>query len=59
MNELNNLLLRQVGRLGPMTVSEFMAQCLYNPDHGNYTTAKPLGAAGDFTTATEISHLIG
>jgi SAM-dependent MidA family methyltransferase len=36
-----------------------MAQALYHPDHGYYTNAKPLGAAGDFTTAPEISQMFG
>ncbi len=59
MTALNDILLRQIARLGPMTVSEFMAQCLYHPEHGYYTNAAPLGAKGDFTTAPEISQMFG
>ncbi len=59
MTCLTDVLLRQINRLGPLTVSEYMAQCLYHPDHGYYTNAKPLGAAGDFTTAPEISQMFG
>lgn len=59
MTPLAELLLRQIARLGPLTVSEYMAQCLYHPEHGYYTNAKPLGASGDFTTAPEISQMFG
>ena len=59
MTPLENILLRQIERLGPMTVSEYMAQCLYHPEHGYYTNAAPIGAKGDFTTAPEISQMFG
>lgn len=44
---------------GPLPVSDFMAECLYHPAHGHYTSGTPLGAAGDFTTAPEISQMFG
>lgn len=59
MTPLHDILVRQIARLGPLTVSEFMAQCLYHPDHGYYTQSKPLGSEGDFTTAPEISQMFG
>ncbi len=36
-----------------------MAMCLYDPDDGYYTTREPFGAAGDFTTAPEVSQMFG
>lgn len=36
-----------------------MAACLYDPEHGYYTTRTPFGSAGDFTTAPEISQIFG
>ena len=36
-----------------------MAECLLHPRHGYYATRDPLGAAGDFTTAPEISQMFG
>ena len=44
---------------GPMTVADYMALCLGHPKHGYYTTRDPLGAAGDFITAPEISQMFG
>lgn len=42
-----------------MPVSTFMALCLSHPAYGYYMTRDPLGAAGDFTTAPEISGMFG
>ena len=36
-----------------------MAECLTHPTLGYYTTRDPLGTAGDFTTAPEISQMFG
>jgi NADH dehydrogenase [ubiquinone] 1 alpha subcomplex assembly factor 7 len=44
---------------GPMPVSEFMALCLYDPQHGYYSQRQPFGTAGDFVTAPEISQMFG
>ncbi|WP_371224644.1 class I SAM-dependent methyltransferase [Roseovarius sp. 2305UL8-3] len=44
---------------GPMTLAEYMGICLMHPEHGYYATRDPLGAAGDFTTAPEISQMFG
>lgn len=44
---------------GPMPVSRYMALCLGHPKHGYYITRDPFGAAGDFTTAPEISQIFG
>jgi len=44
---------------GPMTVSDYMQLCLTHPRHGYYMTRDPLGAAGDFTTAPEVSQMFG
>ncbi len=42
-----------------MRLADYMAECLLHPEHGYYTTQVPFGAAGDFTTAPEISQMFG
>jgi SAM-dependent MidA family methyltransferase len=42
-----------------MRVNEFMALCLYDPQHGYYSRRSPFGAAGDFITAPEMSQMFG
>jgi SAM-dependent MidA family methyltransferase len=52
-------LLDRIRQTGPLTIADYMAECLTHPAHGYYTTRDPLGAAGDFTTAPEISQMFG
>jgi NADH dehydrogenase [ubiquinone] 1 alpha subcomplex assembly factor 7 len=44
---------------GPMTVAEYMAACLADPEHGYYMRGDPFGRAGDFVTAPEVSQMFG
>lgn len=59
MTALADLLIRQIAANGPITLADFMADCLMHPVHGYYTTRDPFGQAGDFTTAPEISQMFG
>ncbi len=59
MNPLAARLAARISRGGPITVADYMAAALSDPDYGYYRRADPLGAAGDFTTAPEISQLFG
>ncbi|MDP2063960.1 MAG: SAM-dependent methyltransferase [Phaeovulum sp.] len=59
MTPLARALARRISSCGPMPLSDYMATCLLDPEHGYYTTRDPLGAAGDFTTAPEISQMFG
>lgn len=42
---------------GPMSIAQFMAIALLDPQDGYYTTRNPIGA--DFTTAPEVSQMFG
>ncbi|MCH8491348.1 MAG: SAM-dependent methyltransferase [Oceanicaulis sp.] len=44
---------------GPLPVSAFMMQALFDPMFGFYATKDPLGAHNDFITAPEISQMFG
>ena len=44
---------------GPISVTDYFALCLADPEYGYYKTREPFGHAGDFTTAPEISQLFG
>jgi NADH dehydrogenase [ubiquinone] 1 alpha subcomplex assembly factor 7 len=59
LNALAERLAARIVRAGPITVADYMAAALTDPDYGYYRRADPLGAAGDFTTAPEISQLFG
>lgn len=50
---------RHIRTYGPMPVASYFKLCLWDKDHGYYATRAPLGQAGDFTTAPEISQIFG
>ncbi|MGR3593812.1 MAG: class I SAM-dependent methyltransferase [Limimaricola soesokkakensis] len=59
MTALREILLRRIAATGPISIAEYMTECLLHPVHGYYTTRDPLGSGGDFTTAPEISQMFG
>src|SRR6478736_6196035 len=59
MNELGRLIARRIALTGPISLADFMAEALGHPRLGYYRKALPVGAAGDFTTAPEISQMFG
>jgi NADH dehydrogenase [ubiquinone] 1 alpha subcomplex assembly factor 7 len=59
VSPLGRVLARQIAAGGPITVADYMAACLTHPEHGYYVGRDPLGKAGDFTTAPEISQMFG
>ncbi|MEX3014428.1 class I SAM-dependent methyltransferase [Gymnodinialimonas hymeniacidonis] len=56
---LKKRLIARIARLGPMSVADYMAECLHDPEFGYYATRDPFGQSGDFITAPEISQMFG
>ncbi len=59
MTPLGEMLIARIRTSGPITLADYMAECLLHPKHGYYTTRDPFGTAGDFITAPEISQMFG
>lgn len=59
MTELGDLLIARIRASQPITIADYMAECLTHPTLGYYTNRDPLGSGGDFTTAPEISQMFG
>lgn len=58
MTPVEERLRRRIALTGPISVAEYMAACLTDPD-GYYARHEPFGSAGDFVTAPEISQMFG
>src|ERR1700744_1981801 len=56
---LRDRLAAQIAASGPISVAQYMAACLHDPDFGYYATRPALGAGGDFITAPLVSQMFG
>lgn len=52
-------LIQQAAATCPLTIAQYMELALQHPEFGYYRRHDPLGAAGDFITAPEISQVFG
>lgn len=57
--KLLEIILSQIAESGPMPIESYWDLCLSHPEHGYYKRQDPLGGAGDFITAPEISQMFG
>ena len=56
---LKDRLRAEIAATGPISVAEFMARCLHDPQDGYYARHPRLGADGDFITAPLVSQMFG
>ena len=59
VNQLTQVLSKQIRMHGPLSIAEYMAAALGHPKWGYYNLKDPLGSSGDFTTAPEVSQVFG
>jgi NADH dehydrogenase [ubiquinone] 1 alpha subcomplex assembly factor 7 len=56
---LENELIKLISANGPISLAQYMGECLGHPKHGYYMNKDPFGVEGDFTTAPEVSQMFG
>ena len=56
---LERRIVRHIRTAGPIPVAAFMTIALHDPEAGYYARHDPIGQAGDFITAPEISQIFG
>ena len=59
MTALAGIIAKMIAEEGPMPLDRYMSLCLGHPVHGYYMKRDPFGAAGEFTTAPEVSQVFG
>ena len=59
MTPLKNILARRIEATGPISLADYMAECLMHPKHGYYQRERVFGSDGDFITAPEVSQMFG
>lgn len=59
MTTLKQHIIERIQLTGPISIADYIRECLLHPSLGYYTTKQVFGKAGDFVTAPEISQMFG
>ncbi|WP_420429677.1 class I SAM-dependent methyltransferase [Kordiimonas sp.] len=59
MTPLKDLIIKRIKATGPISIADYMAECLMHPEHGYYQQERVFGVDGDFITAPEVSQMFG
>ncbi|WP_417460496.1 class I SAM-dependent methyltransferase [Kordiimonas sp.] len=59
MTPLKDLIIKRIDATGPISIADYMAECLMHPVHGYYQQERVFGVDGDFITAPEVSQMFG
>jgi SAM-dependent MidA family methyltransferase len=59
VNALGDKIARLIAANGLISIADYMAMALQDPQYGYYTNRDPFGAGGDFITAPEVSQMFG
>jgi NADH dehydrogenase [ubiquinone] 1 alpha subcomplex assembly factor 7 len=59
LTPLGERLVARIRGDGPITIADYMAACLGDPQYGYYMRRDPFGRGGDFITAPEVSQVFG
>ncbi|MDE1901180.1 MAG: SAM-dependent methyltransferase [Alphaproteobacteria bacterium] len=59
MNALEAIIRDAIDARGAMTIAAYMEMALQHPQYGYYRVREPVGRAGDFVTAPEVSQMFG